>query len=320
MAFKKILFIPTSDNLDQPGGRALLTLAGPGSEIDVFEPVYNTDLQQHKRVDGERFELARDELVRTRVKRIGRLAEKLEDRGLKTSISAAWDHPVHEAIIRRALASKADLVITEPIEGRAGALSNGDWRLASKCPVPLLLVRRDGAGGYEKITAAVDPFHSHAKPAELDRSIIECAKEIQGLSRGEIQVVHCFAPITGFDPGPYTEQLPIDDAEKSLEANRRDVLNKLVKDSGLQTDTANLFMGRPNEVLRTMVEAGGVDLLVMGALSRGRIRDFVLGNTAQHMLYHTGVDILLVKPPGFWTAVVEQMPDELLTRPLYFPL
>lgn len=319
MAFKKILFIPTSDNLDQPGGRALLTLAGPGSEVDVFEPVYNTDIQEYEAVDGERFELARDELVRTRLKQIGRLAEKLEDRGLKTSISAAWDHPVHEAIIRRALASKADLVITEPIEGRAGALSNGDWRLASKCPVPLLLVRRDGAGGYEKITAAVDPFYSHGKPAELDRSIIECAKEIQGLTRGEIRVVHCFAPITGFVPGSYTEQLPIDDAEESLEARRRDVLIKLVEESGLHTDTANLFMGRPNEVLRTMVEAGGVDLLVMGALSRGRIRDFVLGNTAEQMLYHTGVDILLVKPPGFETVVAERMPENPLIQPLYFP-
>ena len=72
-------------------------------------------------------------------------------------------------------------------------------------------------------------------------------------------------------------------------------------------------------VRRALVDAGAPALLVMGALSRGRIRDFVLGNTAEHMLSHAGVDILLVKPAGFETTVAEEMPQDLLTRPLYFP-
>ena len=112
MAFKKILFIPTADNLDQSGGRALLALAGPGSEVDVFEPVYSTDLQDYAAADRERYERARDELVQTRLKWLGRLADELEGRGLKSSTTAAWDHPVHEAIIRLKAASKSFFSVT----------------------------------------------------------------------------------------------------------------------------------------------------------------------------------------------------------------
>jgi len=319
MAFKTILFVPTTDNLELPDAQALLALAAPGTHIDVFEPVYSTDLEDYSAVDAEKYEQARDELVRKRLDRVAGLVDALKARGLESSATAAWDHPVHEAIIRRALATKADLVITEPIEGRAGALSNADWRLASRCPVPLLLVRREDARNYAKIVAAVDPFHAHAKPTELDESIVQTAKEVQELTRGELQVVHCFAPVTEVVPQPYGERLPIDDAEASLETYRRNALSELVEAAGLPTDAAKLLKGRTNDALRALVEAGETDLLVMGALSRGRIRDFVLGNTAEHMLSHADVDILLVKPAGFETTVAEEMPQDLLTRPLYFP-
>jgi len=319
MAFNKILFVPTTDNLDLPGAQALLAMAGPGTEVDVFEPVYSTDLQDYAVVDGQTYERARDELVQKRLQRVAGLAEALKARGLESSVTAAWDHPVHEAIIRRALSTKADLVITEPIEGRAGALSNADWRLASRCPVPLLLVRREGAGGYAKIAAAVDPFHTHAKPVELDESIVRTAKEVQALTRGELRVVHCFAPLTEIMPKDCSEYLPLDVAEETLEAHRREVLEELVEGAGLPAGAAKLLKGVPNAALRALIEAGEVDLLVMGGLSRGRLQDFVLGNTAEHILYHTDVDILLVKPPGFETTVAEQRSEDLLIRPLYFP-
>ena len=319
MAFERILFVPRTDSLDQSGARALLALADPGTVVEVFEPVFSSDLQDYSAVDGESFEKARDALVEKRMARLGSLVEQLQERGLEASITAAWDHPVHEAIIRRVLATGADLVITEPIEGRAGALSNGDWRLASRCPVPLLLVRSERAGDYEHIVAAVDPFHTHAKPAELDPAIIARAVELQKLTEGELAVVNCFAPLTQIAPGPFVERLPLDDAEESLEAYRRDALLDLMKDVGVDANSARLLKGRPSKAIQRLVESGEVDLLVMGAMSRGRIAAFVLGSTAEHLLYHTQVDVLLVKPPGFETTVSEEMPEDLLIRPLYFP-
>ena len=319
MGFKKILFVPCADDLDQPGARALLALAGPDTEVEVFEPVYSTDLEDYPVADEETEKQIREGIVQERLERIKGLGEALEGRGLKSTTTAAWDHPLHEAIIRRALKTQADLVITEPIEGRSGALSHGDWRLVSRCPVPLLLVRRERVGDFEKIVAAVDPFHEHRKPAELDREIIQTARTVQGLTHGELRVVNCFAPLASVVAAPYTEHLPIDDAEESLEVFREGVLEKLVVEAGLPSTAATLIKGRPNDALKALVEDGSADLLVMGGLSRGRISDFVLGNTAEHMLYHTDVDVLIVKPGGFHTTVAEKMPEDTFSGPLYFP-
>ena len=131
MTFKNILFVPTTDNLELPDAQALLGLAAPGTHIDVFEPVYNTDLEDYSAVDFEKYEQARDELVRKRLERVAGLVDALQARGLEAAVTAAWDHPVHEAIIRRALATKADLVVTEPIEGRAGHGGAGQQQQAA---------------------------------------------------------------------------------------------------------------------------------------------------------------------------------------------
>jgi len=57
----------------------------------------------------------------------------------------------------------------------------------------------------------------------------------------------------------------------------------------------------------------------MGGLSRGRVRDFVLGNTAEQVLCHSSVDLLILKPPGFATTVADHMPETLVIAPVYYP-
>src|SRR6516162_2975049 len=64
--------------------------------------------------------------------RLERLARGAALRGLKVTFTASWDYPVHEAIVRRALAARADLVIAAASERRHGPavrlfLRNTDW-------------------------------------------------------------------------------------------------------------------------------------------------------------------------------------------------
>jgi universal stress protein E len=319
MAFSKILLIPGSNGLDQPGVRRLLAVAGPGTEVEVFEPVYNTHLEAYPIEQNETYLRLRDHLVQERLDRAGDLAKQLTGRGLKSSGMAAWDYPMSDAIVRRVLNTDADLVITEPLEGRAGTLSQGDWRLISKCPVPLLLIRSEATADYRKLVAAVDPFHTHSKPAELDDAILRVAQELQSATHADLQVVHCFVPLTYLAPDAETARLPLDDAEQSLETYRQEALEELVTRAGLEVTAAKLIKGKPDEVLRSMTESGEADLLVMGGLSRGRIRDFVLGNTAERLLHHSLVDLLILKPPGFATTVADHMPDPQVAAPVYYP-
>ena len=319
MAFSKILLIPRNDSLDQPSVRRLLEIAAPDAEVEVFEPTYNTHLEAYPIDREEDYVRLRDRLVQEKLDRAGDLAKQLTDRGLKGSGMAAWDYPMSDAIVRRVLNTDADLVITEPLEGRAGTLSQGDWRLVSKCPVPLLLVRDEVTANYQKLVAAVDPFHKHGKPAELDDTILRVAADLQRATQAALRVVHCFVPLTYFAPGVDAVRLPLDDAEQALEIYRQEALEELLSSAGLEKGAAELVKGKPEQVLRSMIESGDADLLIMGGLSRGRIRDFVLGNTAEQLLCHSSVDLLILKPPGFATTVADHMPETLIVAPVYYP-
>ena len=296
-----------------------MEVADEDAEVEVFEPVYNTHLEAYPLSDNEAYERLRDNLVREKLNRAGRLAEQLTSHGLKSSGMAAWDYPMSDAIVRRALKIDADLVITEPLKGRAGTLSQGDWRLISRCPVPLLLLKTEGSASYSNIVAAVDPFHTHGKPAEFDDVIVRTAKRLQRATHASLQIVHCFVPLAYFSPGVDAVRLPLDDAEQALETYRRDALEELAASADIERSAAKLVSGKPYEILQSMTERGEADLLVMGALSRGRIRDFILGNTAERLVHDSRADLLMLKPTGFATTVADHMPEPLVAGPLYYP-
>ena len=319
MDFRKIVFIPTADNLEQAGVSRLRQLAAPQTQVEVFEPVYDPQLATLPAGDISNFEAIRDEFVGARLQRAEALADLLRAQDIHASAAATWDYPLYECVVRRVLETGADLVISEPLAGRAGALSNNDWRLISTCPATVLLVNTDGAKRYEHAVAAVDPFHVHAKPAELDAEILDQATAIKTLTGATLSVVHCFLPLTSVTGGLAAEHLPIDDAEAELERFRRDKLGELVTDAGLDSSIAELVHGRPAEKLLELAESGGADVIVMGALSRGRLRDLILGSTAECLLNQAHADVLIVKPPGFETSVGDAVRDELLLSPVHYP-
>ena len=53
---------------------------------------------------------------------------------------------------------------------------------------------------------------------------------------------------------------------------------------------------KPHEVLKRLAESGEADVIVMGALARGRLKDWILGSTAERVLHGGRVDVLAVKP------------------------
>ncbi len=319
MDFRKIVFIPTADNLDQAGALRLRQLVAPDTEVEVFEPVYDSHMATLPAGDISRFETLRDEIVGARLRRAEALAESLREHDIRASAAATWDYPLYECVVRRVIETGADLVITEPLAGRAGALSNNDWRLISTCPATVLLVNTDGKDRYETVVAAVDPFHAHSKPAELDAEILDSAIAVEALTGAALSVVHCFLPLTSVTSGLAAEHLPIDDAERELERFRHDKLDELVVEAGIDSSATKLVRGRPAEKLLELAATGEADIIVMGALSRGRVRDLILGSTAERLLNQVHADILIVKPPDFETSVGDAVRDELLLSPVHYP-
>jgi universal stress protein E len=237
------------------------------------------------------YEPLRARVVAERVERMKDLVAALRQRGLEVTGKAVWDHPLDEAVAKEVRACGADLVVIAPAGSDGVGLSHGDWRLITTCPAPVLVVQGAADRSYRHIVAAVDPFHAHSKPVDLDLAILARARELQAQTGATLSAIHCFTPFEYFGADLTTppSHTPAEDA-------RRAELETLLRKSGVPTSLARLEIGATHDMLKRLAERGEADVVVMGALARGRIKDWFIGSTAERVLHGARVDVLAVKP------------------------
>src|ERR1019366_4848365 len=130
--------------------------------------------------------------------RLEAIADRLRQHSIKVTTSVEFDYPAYEAIVRRALAIEADLIIVSQHAGRhrAPALMRlTDWELVRLSPLPVLLVKNPHASRHPAILAALDPTHAFAKPLQLDREILRMARTVSDGLHGTLHAVHAFPRI-----------------------------------------------------------------------------------------------------------------------------
>jgi len=295
--FKKILLIPTGNDPDQRGAqRAFEICRATGATLIIFETVYEPHLEGYLG-DSELYEGLRQRIVNEHQDSLQQLADTLRSKGCVCEASAMWGSSVHAAVNSIVVRKDIDLVVVEPAN-RPGRLSRADWRLVSQCPAPVLVVNSETGSSYRHVLAAIDPYHVHGKPNDLDTAILKIAAYIRAVNDAELRVVHCFTPIADIVRHGYAE-LPINAAESVLEAARRDALIEIVARENLDPDGAELIAGKPDEVLASEADGHHSDLIVLGAVSRGAVKDFFIGSTAERVLEEARCDVLVIKPEGF---------------------
>jgi universal stress protein E len=296
--FNKVLLLADGDDPNQPALRRALQCVDDEGELDVFAVVYEPALEGYMG-NKEIYESLRSRVLGERRERVAALARAAESWGVKAVSNAVWAHPLTKAVGEEVAARGIDLVVAAPAEvhpGGGGAttgLSHSVWQLVTGCPAPMLVVKSDGQAKYRRIVAAVDPFHTHAKPAALDAEILRLAKATQAVHDAELTVLHCYMPLAYF--GADLGLLPTQDA--AMTAARQEALDALCRDAGIPSTAAKLVAGAPHNVLQGLQRNGEADLIVMGALARGRFAELLLGSTAERVLHHGRGDVLVVKPP-----------------------
>jgi universal stress protein E len=283
--FDKILVVTCGADPEQVAVQRALLYAGPQTALTVLDVVHEPMLDGYAG-NTAIYEPLRARVVAERRGRMEALAAVLNSRGFVVTSETVWDHPLEEAVARQVRSRKADLVVMAP---PGPGLSHTDWRLVATCPASVLVAKGPLRQAYRTVVAAVDPFHAHAKPADLDVTILAHARALQMQLGAKLEVVHCHEPIEylGGDIALPSEARP--DA-------RRRALEQMLERAGVPAEAASLPSGAPHEVLHKMVERGEADVIVMGVIARGRIKDWLLGSTAERVLHDTNVDVLAVKP------------------------
>jgi universal stress protein E len=289
--FKRVIVLPQGNDPKQSVLERAALCASRSTELTVLDIFYEPALEGYL---GNRaiYEPLRNRVLAERQQYATALAGTLVARGLDAVGKAVWAASREEAIEGYVKSREVDLVIAAPLDGGRGGLSSSDWHLLSRCPAPVLIVRSAAPDRqYKHIVAAVDPFHAHAKPAALDAAILEAASKLQAKTGATLTALHCFGP-----PEFFRADLRLGPRDDEFEKSRRDVLEGLLNEAGIPAAATRVVAGEPQAILQKMIQAGEADVIVMGALARGRIKNWVIGSTAERVLHRTEVDVLAVHP------------------------
>jgi universal stress protein E len=285
---ENILVLVRGADPAQPAVQRAVLLAGRTTRLMLFDLVHEPMLDGYLG-NSAIYESLRTRVVAERAEDLQRLVADLQGRGLTVEGEAVWGHPMDEAATKEALARHADLVVIAPGPESPG-LTHNEWRLVSTCPAAVLVVKARAQTNYRHIVAAVDPFHAHSKPGELDLAILSHADELRTRTRAMLTALHCFVPFEYFG-SDLTQPVSApfgDDA-------RRAELAKVLHQAGLQASIARVETGPTPEVIKALLDRGEVDVVVMGVLARGRVKEWLVGSTAERVLQGVPVDVLAVK-------------------------
>jgi len=259
--------------------------------------------------------LERDLRHRALIK-LERIADRLRQHSIRVTVMAEWDFPGYEAIIRRALAGKADLIVASRHSGRHTApwlLRLTDWELVRLSPIPVLLVKNPRAYRHPNVLAAIDPSHTHAKPLQLDKQILRMAQTMSQKMHGKLHAVHADArapigsidgavPTEAIDSGLMTPRLFKKMDEKMQRLAMRSAkasLTRALRTTRIAAARRYLIASDPINAIVQAARKSGSAIVAMGAVSRSGYRRLLIGNTAERILDELSCDILIVKPQNF---------------------
>lgn len=288
--------------------------------LELFICDYASYLAGGRFGDSKGLQKSRRSLMDAHRKALKRLAEKQEaETPLSTpvAVESLWDRPLADGIIRHSIRSGAGMVMKDthhhgPL--KRTLLSNTDWDLIRHCPAPLWLVKPGDFSAKPKIIAAIDPGHEHDKPASIDHSIVNMASALAKQIGGELTVVHCYDPTPAIASGATAMAAPVAvpsaHITEAVREEHQQALNEFIANSTVTSADARLIEGRPEDVLPALAEDGEADLLVMGAVARGRFATAFIGHTAERVLEHVPCDVLIVKPDDFETTIPKESSEK----------
>lgn len=319
---RRILMAVKDPDVDrQPGITKAIRIAGSlGASLDLFHALSNPVSLEVQPAKGHTLEDIRRHAVEHARGRLARFASAARRSGVELTCSVAWDYPVHEAVVRRAAEDGADLIIAECHKGartRPWLVHLTDWELLRTSPLPVLLLKNGQPYRRPLLLAAVDPAHRHAKPAELDKAIVECARQLSVPLRGRFQVMHANNPsVFGLALADSTvDAAALTLTYEDLRRQGRAEFQKFTDAAGIERAQTHFVEGDPAVVIPRSARKLGASLVVMGAVSRTGARRVFIGNTAEKILNSLPCDVLVVKPEGFDAHIAAEPTGMRLTMP-----
>ena len=306
--FKRILAVVDPYAESQPAAtRAALLAERSAAHLDLLICNYDEHLAGTRFGDSEGLRESRAQMMAEAETKLDQIASPMRDDGVEVNVHTVFYHPLHEGIIAKAAELDSDLVVKDTHYHhllKRTVFSNADWELIRECPVSLMLIKTDRWAEAPVILAAVDPMHVGDKPAHLDHEILVQGMALSRMLDGSLQVVHNYPlslPAAAVGAGV---AMPVADTQSlhlSIEKAHSRALDTLLESYDIPAENVFLVAGEPRRQLVAMAQSRQADVMVVGAVSRSRLKRAFLGFTALHILDRLPCDLLIVKAPPLLT-------------------
>lgn len=229
-------------------------------------------------------------------KALDELQRDYAEGGVEVELVLTDERPWVE-LVRRTVDGRNDLVVVgrrnEPGVHAFGSVAK---KLMRKCPAPVWVVKPEAALVHAKVMAATDltPVGDRA---------IELAAYVARAHECTLHVVHAWQRPFGFSLAEQDEQAAqaeLARMQREPEEHVQRVLDRVASDLEVKLHVAN---DSPSRLIRAGVEELGVDLLVMGSVSRSGVPGLLMGNTAERILERVGCSVLTIKPEDFVSPI-----------------
>jgi universal stress protein E len=282
--------------------KAIQLARASGASIELFHAIA-THVYTSFGMDTGYLEEIRNSRIAQALAQLEALAQRGREQRVEVRAATEWDYPPHEAIVRHATLTKADLIVAECHAGRRVAplfLHLTDWELLRFSPVPVLLVKNRKPYSRPVVLAAVDPTHANAKPTRLDEEILSAATTVRRALKGSLHAVHAYVPIPDdVRPVELLDENATEKIKTRARVHARARLDKTLKGVRLGRGHRHLISRHPVNAIPEVARKIRSDIVVMGAISRTGFKRFLIGNTAERVIDDLGCDVLVVKPKEF---------------------
>lgn len=278
-----------------------------GSEVELYHSLATPVQFDPLFLRDKGIEALEQELRQEALRRLESIADRIRQHSIRVNVAAEWDFPAYEAIVRRALRIKADLIVVEQHIGRhraAGLLRLTDWELVRHSPVPVLLVKNSRPYRRPVVLAAIDPAHAFAKPARLDGAVLREGHAVSRHLRGSLHAVHAYTPVPiNSLPARGVTPAIVNGIALHSERTAQKHFERALARTRIAKSHRYLIGRHPIDAIAEAARKCRSAIVVMGAISRSGIRQLLIGNTAERIIDELSCDILVVKPAAFRSRV-----------------
>lgn len=274
---------------------------------------YEHILMGARTVDSPFVQSVREDAIKKCRDMLEDISRPLRDKGLNVVVSAVWDTPLDEAIVRHVLRSSPRLLVKDTHyhnKIRQAIFSNTDWNLVRGCPVPLWLTKPHKWAEPRRIIASVDPADEKDIQAELDGIILDEAALLADRLSCELHVFHAYLPVSEYPISfPYSGDVPVAELDRRMEQDHRTQLDKLLANYTVSAKHTHMMPGYPQKLLPELATEIDAGLVVIGAIARNALKRVFIGSTTEKVLDKLPCDLLVVKPAWFESSVKVTLPD-----------